>query len=316
MIETNTVCGKTEIYANGGVSTTYLTEAKTTMFHNFWTRKILGEGETPEDFIEVSEAQKTAFEKAAAAWTRPPQVFIDFWNAACYKDGVGAANKNYEVGRYNEETGYFELNNLKDITYIQALKIAKCSYYGAMAERGDAKSGYFASNNDANTWKDPRVAAFARTYFPINTLAYTIDTAGMFAYNNVVESVRFFGGYGEGSQHRLGVNSFIHCEKLRFVIGITAIMNDINSSVFGGCSALEDVMADRIFWAANIWLGDSPKFSRARLLSWASKKPSHDKICTITVHPSIYSKIIDENNEEWHAIYLAGINHNIAFAQP
>lgn len=298
----------------GGVKATYLTEAKLTMFHNFWTRKMLGEGETPEDFMEVTAAQKAAFEKAEAEWVRPPQAFIDFWNSACYKDGIGAFNKTYEVGRYNEETGYFELNNLYDITYPQALKVAKCSYYGAMAQNGDAMNCYFRCN-PGNTWLDPRTAAFARTYFPINTLAYSIDLGTMFQYNNIVESVRFFGGHGATAGCINGMNAFTGCTNLRFVLGFSEI-NAHARSAFQGCVNLEDFAAWRIGWATAIYLGDSPKFSRERLLSWVKTGSRMEGICTITVHPTLYAKIMDETNNEWHQLYTLGLEKNIVFATP
>ena len=96
----------------GGKSETYITQSKTTVFHDFFTRKFLGEGETVEEFMEVSEAERDRLQGIRDAWVRPPQVFIDQWNTAC---GIW--------GRYNEETGYFELNGLTDITYEQALSI-------------------------------------------------------------------------------------------------------------------------------------------------------------------------------------------------
>lgn len=146
MIETNTVCGKTEIYANGGASTTYLTEAKTTMFHNFWTRKILNEGETPEDFMEVTAAQKAAFEKAAEGFVPPEQWLIDQWNTAFYKDFKLPGSNTYSFGKWNPDTGYFEGNGLKDITTEQAIKILQRSYYFTLRDIPKfARPGWFKS---------------------------------------------------------------------------------------------------------------------------------------------------------------------------
>ena len=115
MIQTRTIGSHTEIYSDkngGGKSETYITQSKTTVFHDFFTRKILGEGETIEDFMEVSQAERDRLQGIRDAWVRPPQVFIDQWNTAC---GIW--------GRYNEQTGYFELNGLTDITYEEALRI-------------------------------------------------------------------------------------------------------------------------------------------------------------------------------------------------
>ena len=115
MIQTRTIGSHTEIYSDkngGGKSETYITQSKTTVFHDFFTRKFLGEGETVADFMEVSQTERDRLQGIRDSWVRPPQVFIDQWNTAC---GIW--------GRYNEETGYFELNGLTDITYEQALSI-------------------------------------------------------------------------------------------------------------------------------------------------------------------------------------------------
>lgn len=45
-------------------------------------------------------------------------LFIDLWNNACGS-----------YGRYNAETGYFELNGLTDIGYDEALKIFHNAQY-------------------------------------------------------------------------------------------------------------------------------------------------------------------------------------------
>lgn len=115
MIQTRTIANFTEIYSDqngGGKSEIYITEAAPTMFPTFTMRRFLAEGQTPADFREVTAAERAKLEAAAEAWRRPPQLFIDQWNAAC---GIW--------GRYNEATGYFELNGLTDITYAEAVRI-------------------------------------------------------------------------------------------------------------------------------------------------------------------------------------------------
>lgn len=100
------------------------------MFRDFFTRKFLGEGETVEDFMEVTAEERERLQSIRDAWVRPPQVFIDQWNEACHARADLKADKI--VGCYNEETGYFELNGLTDITYIEALLImadwARCTF--------------------------------------------------------------------------------------------------------------------------------------------------------------------------------------------
>lgn len=73
--------------------------------------------ENISDFREVTASERAAIEAADAKWKRPPQSFIDRWTAEVGKWGC-----------YNEATGYFELNGLRDITYEQALQILDPMY--------------------------------------------------------------------------------------------------------------------------------------------------------------------------------------------
>lgn len=82
------------------------------MFPTFVKRRVLTGGQSPSDYREVTASEREQLEKAASEWKRPEQTFIDLWDTACDK-----------WGRFNEETGYFELNGLTDITYEQAQNI-------------------------------------------------------------------------------------------------------------------------------------------------------------------------------------------------
>lgn len=82
----------------------------------------LAPGDSPENWREITASEKTALEKSDAEWVRPPQAFIDKWNAAT--KGVNAILIKWDdIGCYNEETGFFELNGLTDIGYEEALLI-------------------------------------------------------------------------------------------------------------------------------------------------------------------------------------------------
>lgn len=102
----------TEIQASGGGN--FLTQATPTNFHTFFKKKILVGTEKPSDFNEVTAQRKVNIENADAKWERPPQAFIDQWYTWFWEFGCGG---------YNEQTGFFEANELYDITYAQALRI-------------------------------------------------------------------------------------------------------------------------------------------------------------------------------------------------
>lgn len=110
MIETRLIGSLTEIYIGGGNS--WLTESYPTNFHTFCRRKVLTAKDSPDNYKEVTDAEKTKLEAADAAWQQPDPMFVEMWNLKCG-----------EFGTYNADNGYFELNGLTDITYEQAKKI-------------------------------------------------------------------------------------------------------------------------------------------------------------------------------------------------
>lgn len=215
MIQTRQIGSFTEIYSdqNGGESATYfLTEAKTTVFHNFYTQKFLVPGETANDYIEVTVAKKEQLEAARAVWVRPPQSFIDNWNTAC---GVW--------GRYNEETGYFELNGILDITYEEALMI----YFRTI------------SFSESNGYRIRSVSGI-RTNLPLQLSisengGTTLQTFYRFCSENPDIEVLNFSDYkGSRISPRMSTDAFqqgvyivYSCPKLKKILG--------NFSLYSGC---------------------------------------------------------------------------------
>ena len=120
MIQTHQITTSlTEIYVGGGGKT--LTENYPTNFHTFAQRKTLAANDDISNYREVSKAEKTAIEEADANWVRPPRAFVDLWNKACEYIDYRYVPQAY--GRYNESTGYFELNGITDIGYEEAVRI-------------------------------------------------------------------------------------------------------------------------------------------------------------------------------------------------
>ncbi|MDE6345371.1 MAG: hypothetical protein K2L55_01710, partial [Muribaculaceae bacterium] len=109
----------TAIYVGGG---NFITENYPTNFHTFITEKRLLPSDSIDNYKEVTAAQRSVLEAADAKWVRPPQAFIDQWNAACSNRFVNSSYyKSY--GRYNEATGFFVLNGITDISYAEAVRI-------------------------------------------------------------------------------------------------------------------------------------------------------------------------------------------------
>ena len=143
----------TEIYVGEG---NFITQSAPTNFHQFYTRKILTESESIEDFREVTASEKAALEAADTAWVRPPQEFIDRWNHRGRVPVVGGEFK--KVGQFNESTGFFELNEFTDIDYSEALEIDRL--YIGRTEATSMLHWFYGQ------------AVRCRTLFPIYTVSW------------------------------------------------------------------------------------------------------------------------------------------------
>lgn len=218
-----------------------------------------------EDFREVTEAEKTALELSDAAWSRPPQSFIDEWAVA-----VGTA------GCYNEETGYFELNGLTDITYSEAMLIARKS---ASVPRNPSNSlGSAYTHTDVRTV--PVFGGWGNRYG-----AYSIANA--FKDCLKLEVVIADGGNMTG----MG-DAFYGCSRLRKVVLNTSYYISGANRTFEECPALEEVS-----FSANIHT--SVSFADSPLLSLASidnivKHLQSDNGRVLTLHPQAYARVTDE----------------------
>ena len=238
----------------------FITQSRPTNFHQFFTRKILTPTEDISDFREVTAAERTAIEKADAAWTEPPRSFIDLFDKA-----AGA------YGRYNTETGFFELNGIKDITYSQAKEIML--YY----TRRTLSTFHYAFFNRAGV----------RTLIPLTVPGESVSIHLGFA-NSSLEKIVFAGSVVVNDVYA----AFSGCRFLRVIEGtITAPYAGFDST-FNHCYALEEV---RIYWLGNsISFKDSPLLSLESISYMVTNAKNGSKAITITLHPTAYARVTDE----------------------
>lgn len=295
-METRIINGSlTEIYANGGG---YLTEAYPTNFHTFVKRKVLTASEKAEDWKEVTEKEKTTLEASDAAWERPPQAFIDLWNNAARPYILMSGFVEY--GKYNEETGFFELNGLTDITYEQALEIYNFSWLEP------DKSEFIGQNARTNflLWSyDNRYSTGgsatkngARIYSSFGWVGLNIEVMRVSPDN---QSLQFAISPGTSSMARL--------RKILGVLDISRI-----TVVFSiGASKLEEVKITNA--KCNLSFREANKLS-FESIQYMVTKASNTTPITITVHPDLYAKLTDVENGEWFALNELAISKNITFA--
>lgn len=247
----------TEIYVNGGGN--FITQSRPTNFHQFFTRKILTPTEDISDFREVTAAERADLEKADAAWTEPPRSFIDLFDKA-----AGG------YGRYNPETGFFELNGIKDITYSQAMEIML--YY---------------TRRKLSTFHHAFTYAGVRTLIPLTTPSESVSVHQGFA-NSSLEKLVFAG--------MVVVNdawaAFSGCRFLRVIEGVIIAPYAKFDSTFNFCYALEEVRIQRL--ENSISFKDSSNLSLESISYMVANASTGTKAITITLHPTAYARVTDE----------------------
>lgn len=305
-----TTNGESVIYVGGG---NFFTQAKPTNFHQFWTQKILLEDETVADFKEVTAAERSAIETADAKWTRPPQSFIDLWNNACIDPLTKRA-----VGRYNESTGYFELNGLTDITYQQAMDIYRYTSNGVRLD-GEKITVY-------------GLAQF-RTNLPPSSGSYWVTINSLFYGNSILEVVRLPQYYSSGIQLTPNTrDAFAYCYKLREIINVMEAPSHVSDSytwngTFYKCFELETVRIKKLY--GNISFAHSPLISSDSISYLVENRTTaHTNVITVTVHTDVFAKLTGDTTNpavaaltpaelaQWQQILTAATAKNISFTTP
>ena len=217
------------------------------------------------------------------------KVFVDMWNARCVVASSNDANtiKRNTFGRYNEETGFFELNGLTDITYDEAVEIMRVPDVAASLE-----------NNDTLSYSR------ARTLFPI-IIGYGSALKSVCSMMPNLKVVRFVDYYivnngNDPDTHPINVNNtrdmFTQTNKLREVKGVLKLNKNENMGVhfysaFNSSSELETI------WLQNLCLDASLKACaslRAECVAYMVEHAANTKAITLTLHPTAYARVTDE----------------------
>lgn len=204
------------------------------------------------------------------------ELFIDLWNEACGS-----------FGRYNPETGYFELNGLTDITYEEAVKIYR--YY---SPTGYVRQRYWSAKIRTN------IPCFLRD----------VESLESAFYSSSVEIVRLSTGTWVRGNF---TNAFRGCIKLRKILDPQIEFSTNDSLTFENCRQLEEVRVK--FTGKTIYFHNSPKLSLESLRHLVSCE-TYIKNFTAYVHADVYAKLTDESNTEWHQVLLDAAEKNITFA--
>jgi hypothetical protein len=203
---------------------------------------------------------------------------------------------------YNEQTGFYELNGLTDITEEQMREI------------------YVQTNPTKRVTDLCSVlnASSIRTNFPfLNRGGYkNIDCYAAFANCTNLEVVAFGARDGDNFFPSRIIYAFINCIKLReikSVLNVTSLESYNNKflNTFSACRALEKILI--------LNLKDNISFSNSPLLSLESLQylitnAANTSPITVTVHADVYDKIQDEGQVDWHALIETAAAKQITFA--
>lgn len=210
-------------------------------------------------------------------------VFIDQWNTAC---GIW--------GRYNDETGYFELNGLMDITYEEALRI----FFRTISFSAQCSRRIFTVND-------------IRTNLP---LQLNLDSNGI----NVIQSFKFFCSNNDnievlnfstfsGSRispdlredaYQGNVHIVYDCPKLKRIVGTFSLYKATqNIWPFNELPELEEVNMSHLH-TGTLHLEMLPKLNLNSFTYLVSHKYQNADT-PVMVHPTVYAKLTgDTTNEE------------------
>lgn len=223
--------------------------------------------------------------KAIEKLSPKEQLFIDLWNSACGSNG-----------KYNTETGYYELNGLTDITYDEALLI------------------YLHSSNPYPT----KVGSTDRTNL-VRLAANQVMSCGISNIAAAASKLEIF------RIPNLSIYdsswSFMSCGNLTIIIGDFTTYNTVTSNTFRGCIKLTAIHMG-IGGNCSVSFQDSPLLTYDSI-KYTIEHARNTSAITITVHPTTYAYLtgttapttqVGGTTEEWQALVTAATAKKISFA--
>lgn len=244
-------------------------------------------------------------------------LFVDMWNSACKFKTYSSAEEAY--GRYNNETGFFELNGLTDITYEEAIDIYTVSK--RYLEQIYVDNHYWGNVCNDTCFKNVRTLlpisvghnGYLRYAFTNITPNFTLSRIRLIVDKYVVNLTSCFSG-NRGLTHVLGkinISNITDSTKLSGIFNLTSIKEfdfyglkcdfQISTAIYN--TAGENITLQTFKNLVSQALNTTP--------------------ITITIPNSIYNAIVGENTqypfnegtrEEWLALNDLAISKQISFA--
>lgn len=205
---------------------------------------------------------------------------------------------------YNQNTGFYELNGLTDITEEEMKTIYLQTH---VMDKLQSFRGVFAGTKFRTN------LGFNRSLMQTNSRQFQFYDS--FRENRSLEVLRI--SYGDIDVLRsmivenLGF-AFYSCVKLRKIIGIIRLDKSSGvTSAFDHCLELQDVKLYGLL--TNISFAYSPLIS-IESLQYLITNAANTSPITVTVHADVYAKIQDESQADWHALIETAAAKQITFA--
>lgn len=260
----------------------FVTEASPTNFHTFAPKRILLDGQSADDYKEVTPAERSAIEAEDATWVQPSDDVIKRAKA----NGI----------EYNTKTGFFVFNTLTDLSEEDVINILEagrphpgnsdCLYYGKPVRTNLPLKGF---NKYANVPYASTISIFK--------LCDHLEVAN-------VDNLRF------------DYDMFFGCGRLRKIIGSNTMIHSTANvaDLFGRCVNLEEIESFPLsnLKSKSINLSPCPNLNLGTFQRMIATATQAEAI-SITVHPDVYAKITDEANAEWHQLLTDAAAKNITF---
>ena len=228
--------------------------------------------------------------------------------------GNGEALRPLYIARgavYNEETGFYELNGLTDITEEEMLAIfVHTAMYGYGGQNVFSRCiGYY----DKVRTNFPILGYGVRMemFFPFgeSSNCETLNLIPLFEYRlSGLESLRY------PMDVHTGYSSVLNtCRKLRRVYGTIKLNTSFGGSICDICNELTDVRVKELSTSIRFCTG-SPSLS-LESVSYLVENATNTRAITVTVHPDVLAKLQDaEGHPDWYAVNTTAQEKQISFA--
>lgn len=227
------------------------------------------------------------------------RLFIDLWKEACGKWGT-----------YNAETGFFELNGLTDITYEEAIKIYRAGDIRIREIRGLYAGINIRTNLPSSTGYGNNIG--------YSSQGVTVANSTLGGVKEILNLCSIRGD--ENNNFYFSSDSKTNASGLFSAKKIIGIINLQVGRWLGNEWFIRNTVTESV--KVKVYLKDNGTFTfrltnvNAESVRFLIENANLDNVttsCAIQVEKTVYTKLTDENNTEWHQILLDAAEKNISF---